>query len=190
MQTDLELVNKARLGSGAAFKELVRQHQQIVYNLAYDLTGSREDAQDLSQDVFIRAFERLDSFRGESRFSSWLYRITMNMWMNNKKRKNFQVLKMSDSLESFSDNTGKSYQPNYPDNPEVKADMAMINDHITRAMTVLSAKEKSVFVLRQFHDQGLDEIANILGISLGTVKSTLFRSLKKMQKQLSFLQSH
>jgi len=190
MQTDLELVKKAQLGSGAAFKELVRQHQQIVYNLAYDLTGSREDAQDLSQEVFIRVYERLDSFRGDSRFSSWLYRITMNMWINNKKRKNFQVLKMSTPLEHFTDSTGNSFQPGHPDNPEQKADMAMISDHITRAMTALSAKEKSVFVLRQFHDQELDEIAHILGISLGTVKSTLFRSLKKMQKELSFLQSH
>jgi RNA polymerase sigma-70 factor, ECF subfamily len=189
MQTDIELVKKAQLGSGAAFKELVQQHQKIVFNLAYDLTGNREDAKDLSQDVFIRVYHHLDSFRGDSLFSSWLYRITMNMWLNNNKSKNFKIRKMSTSLEKFPESVEQWQDSSQHSNPEQRVDMAMINDYITRAMAALSPKEKSVFVLRQFHEQGLQEIAEILGISVGTVKSTLFRSLKKMQKELSFLRS-
>lgn len=180
MPNDFELIQQAQLDHRMAFRDLVTRHQKTAYYFAYNLTGNHDDAADLSQDVFIQIYHSLDRFRGESKFETWLYRITINTWMNMKRRKNVKLHTLIESL----DHEGITLMA-ADSSPEHDTEQSLLYERIQKAMNKLSPKEKFVFVLRQLEDQKLEVIANILNIKIGTVKSLLFRALKKMQKELA-----
>ena len=182
MPNDYELIQQARNGRRLAFRDLVIRYQKTAYYFAYGLTGNHDDAQDLSQEVFLQIYRSLDSFRGDSRFSTWLYRITVNTWHNLNRKRNVKMRTLLDPLND----TAVHSSPQSNETPEHETERSLLYDHIQQATKKLSEKEKAVFVLRQFQDQKLDDIAKILNIKVGTVKSLLFRALKKMQKELAF----
>lgn len=182
MPNDNELIRLAQQGQRLAFRDLVRRYQKTAYYFALDLTGNHDDAQDLSQEVFVQIYQSINRFRGESKFSTWLYRITLNTWTNQKRKRN---ARMHSLVDPFSETTVHLQAHDHNSSPEQETDCALIYDHIRQAARVLSPKEKSVFFLRQFQEQKLQEIAEILGVKVGTVKSLLFRALKKMQKELA-----
>lgn len=175
-------IDQAKEGDMNAFRQLVENHKVRLYNLAYDLTGNRHDAEDLSQDVFIKVFNSLHKYRGESKFSSWLYRITVNTWINMRKSKHYKAQKMTEELqeEHFLMNT------NSIANPEKDTESILIQNSIQSALSGLSPREKSIFVLRHYNDLKIADISKSLGISVGSVKTLLFRAIKKMQKNLSY----
>ena len=186
MKEDLELIEKAKKGSSDAFRELVEKYGRKVYYLALDLTGSPQDAEDLSQDVFMKVSQSLHTFRGEANFGSWLYRITVNTNINHHRRKAFHAMKAVESMDERSwDQRGLSASHN----PEKSAESSMIQKHIEEALEQLTPRERAIFVLRHYEDMPLKEIAQVLDVRVGTVKSTLFRSLKTMRKYLSFYQA-
>ena len=185
MPNDFELIQQAQQGHRLAFRDLVLRYQKRAYYFAYDLTGNHFDAQDLSQEVFMQIYNSLENYRGESQFSTWLYRITVNTWSNSKRRRNAKMRALLDTLEDTNIDIQQSKDLS---SPEQQTDQSLMYEHIQQATNRLSPKEKSVFVLRQFQDQKLEDIAEILNIKIGTVKSLLFRALKKMQKELSFYQ--
>lgn len=182
MPEDFDLVHKAQTGNTAAFRELVLRYQKTAYYFALDLTGNHQDAEDLSQDVFVAIYQALPGFRGEAAFSTWLYRITVNTWYRQRRRRNAAA--NPDSLDDLSIHIADDDSHS----PENRMENRLMHEHVQRAMRRLSPQEKAVFVLRQKHEQKLDEIAGILNLKTGTVKSLLFRALKKMQKELSFYQ--
>ena len=173
------LVHRARNGDPDAFRELVERSMKFVYRLAYDLTGNRQDAEDLSQEVFLKAHRSLPSFRGTSKWTTWLYRITVNAGIDARKMKKHIVTEYDD--DSMAGGSGQS-RPNAPDRI---ADAAMIQAKIEHALSGLSPNERSVFVLRHYHDLPLRQIAEILDVAEGTVKSHLFRAVQRLQKDLA-----
>ena len=183
METERQLISRAQSGNADAFRKLVDLNKHGLYRICYDLTGNVDDACDLSQDVFVQAFQGIHSFRGEAKFSSWLYRIAVNLWLSRRRKKATHLLHFWES-ERFDDYADQ--RNGHENNPEQFAESKLMQLNISRALNKLSAREKAIFVLRHYHDLSLKEIAGILDIKLGTVKSLLFRAIKKLQKELSF----
>lgn len=178
------LIQRARNGESAAFRELVERYQKKIYYFSLDLTGNHHDAEDLSQEVFIKAFRSLDGFRGEAKFSSWLYRIAVNTRINQSRKKAYTAMKAQENLDTINWETYSG--TNASGNPEEQAHASLIQKHIDEALNALSVRERCVFVLRHYDDFPLAQIAEIMSVKLGTVKSTLFRALTKLRKELAF----
>jgi RNA polymerase sigma-70 factor (ECF subfamily) len=177
------LIDRAQRGDMEAFRELVERSKIKTYRLAYDLTGNRHDAEDLSQEVFIRAYGALKGFRAEAKWTTWLYRITMNIYYDHWRMKSKRALEYRDNLEGCSTMT---YNEQTTPGPDRKAEAGVMQEHIDRALETLSPQERSVFVLRHYHDLPLKEIAGTMKIAEGSVKSYLFRAIKRLQKELVF----
>jgi len=186
LENEKLLVERARSGEIAAFRELVEQHKKKIYYLALDLTGNHHDAEDLSQEVFIQAYRSLAHFRGESKLSSWLYRIAVNTNINKHRKKSLRAMKLGESLDEMKQDRSDVVNSGTEADPEARAEAGVMQMHIERALGGLTPRERSVFVLRHYNDLPLKEIAQTLKISKGTVKSTLFRAIRRLQKELSF----
>lgn len=176
------LIQRALGGDLPAFRQIVEEYKMIVYRLALDMTGNPDDADDISQEVFLRAYKSLPSFRGESKISSWLYRIAVNICLDHRSKKKSRLVELRDDMEGDENIARDLHQPL----PDMSAGSRMIQDHIQKALEKLSPRERTVFVLRHYNDMSLKEIAATLSVTLGTVKSTLFRAVEKLQAELSF----
>lgn len=181
---DQGLIEKARQGDLAAFRALVDEHKQTVFRIAYDMTGNRHDAEDISQEVFLKAFRSLGNFRGDAKMSTWLYRITVNACYDHRSRKAWTSMKPSE-LTGENERT-PLFHEHSSHNPEKSAEGKVIQRHIDAALKKLTPRERSIFVMRHYSDLSLKEIAEVLKISEGTVKSMLFRALKRLQQELHF----
>ena len=187
MQEERDLILLAQNGDMNAFRKLVERHQKRILWLAFDLSGNMQDAEDISQEIFVKMFKSLKKFRGESKLSSWLYKITVNTWLNESRKGSTRVKKMQEPLDENlieSQAGGLGY---LPADPEREAESALLNKRFRKAFELLSRRELSVFMLRHYHDHKITEIGKILDLSAGTVKSLLFRAVKKMQKRLECL---
>jgi RNA polymerase sigma-70 factor (ECF subfamily) len=179
------LIERSKRGDMQAFRELVEQSKVKVFGLAYNLTGNRHDAEDLSQDVFVKAYRSLPKFRGDAKWSTWLYRITVNTCMDRGRLS-------ANKATEVPYERGNDDPPNGMDcdrssiAPDRKAESSMIQQHIETALQALSGQERAVFVLRHYHDFSLKQIAQTLEIAEGTVKSYLFRAIQQLQQELSF----
>ena len=181
MNSDTYLVKQTCRGESQVFAEIVQENKKKIFYLAYDLTGSAQDAEDLSQEVFLKAFCALKTFKGEASIGSWLYRITLNAFLDRKRKLSFQAEREQQPLEEDM----KIACPAGPGNPENYAQSQQIKKHIEAALAQLSPRERAVFVMRHYQDMPGKEVGKLLNISEGTVKSLLFRAVKKLQKQLS-----
>ena len=183
METDERvLVEKARNGDMSAFQEIVERHQKQIYYLSLDFTGNHHDAEDVLQEVLIKAHRSLKTFRGNSRLSTWFHRITINTCIDLTRR-------ASPLITSSEDVPGcceRLVEPSPNSNPEERTEAERIQTHIDEALQHLTPLERSVFVLRTYHQLPVKEAAQILGRSEGTVKNMLWRALRKLQKELSF----
>ncbi len=186
MTEDQILVQRAQQGDKVAFRELVERYKKKIYYLAYDLTGNFHDAEDLSQEVFIKMFRFLPRFRGEAKLSSWLYRITVNTYLSRRRRNQVSSLLRLESFAEEGENLQNFQLDDNRSSPEQAAEETLMQQHIEQALSKLTPRERSIFTLRHYHDLPLKEIAVTLKINLGTVKSLLFRALKKMQTELAF----
>jgi len=199
MNTDIYLVQRAGSGEAAAFHQIVEQNKKKIFYLAYDLTGSIEDAEDLSQDVFLKAYRAIKNFKGEASLGSWLYRITLNAFLDRKRKLSFKMEQQQQPLEERvaseslldSRGTGLCTNPGSGDTaathetPEKYAQNKQIQVHIDAALEKLTPRERAVFVMRHYREMPGKQVAKMLRISEGTVKSLLFRAVKKLQILLS-----
>ncbi len=185
MDKDTELIERAKNGDIKAFRELVNEHKRNVYYLAFDITRNREDAEDVSQDVFIKVFRSLKNFRGDAKFSSWLYRITVNTCLSLKSKKSYRVMQNIEDIVEINDKSSelKSSQSMYP---ESHTEAGFIRKNIDKALEKLSKREKTVFVMRNFSGLSFGEIVKILKLRPGTVRSINFKALEKLRKELAF----
>ena len=184
MTDEQVLITRAQRGDTDAFRELVERSKINVYRLAYDMTGSRHDAEDLSQEVFVKAYRALPKFRSESKWSTWLYRITTNVCIDHNRSRS-KTMEYRDALTS-DDATSEPNHPRSSSNPDRSTEASMIQRNIEQALGQLAPQERSVFVLRHYHDLPLKEIAATMEISEGTVKSYLFRALQRLRRELAF----
>lgn len=163
----------------AVFRELVEAHMRSVYRLAYELTRSHHDAEDLSQDVFVKAYRSLDRFRDEADLDTWLYRITVNTYLNTRRKKSVRFMTLHEDLGDFVRSRGHDASRG--------AEAHVIRKHLDRVMKQLSPRERTAFVLRCENRLPLRETAAAMGIAEGTVKSLQHRALKKLRDGLAFL---
>jgi RNA polymerase sigma-70 factor (ECF subfamily) len=183
------LIQQAQQNDMQALRKLVERHRQNVYFLALDLCGNRQDAEDISQEVFLKAFRSLKKYRGEAKFGSWLYRITVNCAIDIKRRKKLHTLSIHEQTAEYEHPANISLRDeNAPDPLELTQGSAL-QKHIRQALNRLSSRERMVFVLRHYQDLPLREIGDMLEIAEGTVKALLFRAIKRLQKELAFYQT-
>jgi RNA polymerase sigma-70 factor, ECF subfamily len=174
----------------AAFRALLRQHQRRIYALAYDMTGNRDDAHDLAQDVFCKAFLNIQSFNGTSKIGTWLYRMTINAALDLKRSASYRASRTS---AEFNEEQPQAFGHKTWDNtlqmPDAFAHAALLEEHIQSALQTLSPQQRAVFVLRHYHDEKVADIAHTLGIADGTVKTLLHRATHTLRGVLSVLLS-
>ena len=186
MLDERELVRRVQAGDRGAFRELVESHKREVYGLAYDLCGNHHDAEDLSQEVFIKAYRAIGGFRADAKLGSWLYRITMNTHIDSKRRKSLQVISLDAPAAAARDGEMPAVLPAARGKgPDAAVGASRFHADIERALQSLSGQERTVFVLRHYHDMRIQEIASSLSIAEGTVKSLLFRSVRKLRDRLA-----
>ncbi|KAA3615699.1 MAG: RNA polymerase sigma factor [Calditrichaeota bacterium] len=184
MNEEQILISKIQSGDRNAFRTFVDNYKQDVYWMAYRLTGNHVDADDLSQIVFIKFFKSIESYRQESAVKKWLYKIAVNSFIDKKRKKVDQIMFRFSQNED--EDTYEETIISDKANPEQKTEAVIINKHINEAMEKLSPKEKSAFVLKHLQGHSLKEIAELINTSEGTVKSLLFRGVKKLQTALAF----
>lgn len=182
---ETELVKRARRGDLAAYDDLVRRYQERIYATIYHMTSNHEDANDLAQEAFIKAFHALKSFKGGSSFYTWVYRIAVNKTINFlKQRKNktqmsldnldYQVEHDPDFVALISDKT-----------PRREVNLAELQEKLNVAMQRLSEPHRLVVTLHDVQGLSHEEIAEIMDCNIGTVRSRLFYARQQMQAYLS-----
>jgi len=178
-----ELILEAQKGDGAAFEELVYRYDRKVLKLAVSYTNDEEDAKDVYQEVFIRVFRALPGFRFDSRFSTWLYRIVVNVCLSYKSRAQSRTCESLDLEDE--DGEGRSFDPVSHDLPsDQKALGSEISKHVRAALEVLSPQQRLVFTLRHYEGYKLKEIAALMNCAEGTVKKYLFTATERLRHQL------
>ena len=185
--TDLkerELIRKAKQGDMLAFEELILKHEKIVYNLALRMMNHSEDAQDISQEVFLKAYRSLQNFDERSAFSTWLYRITHNTCIDEmRKRKGKQSYSLEEELES-ADGSMQRQVADAGDTPEESLMRKEQKSEILQALDTLSEEHKAAIILRDVKGMAYEEIAEILELSLGTVKSRISRARNQLKTEI------
>ena len=172
------LVESVQRGELPAFQELVEKYKQKVYYMALDMTGNHHDAEDLSQEVFIKVYTSIKDFRGDSKLSSWMYRIAMNTCIDKTRRKRLKLVEFDDKVAE---------KPEVKDDPQKAMESLAMQKQIDQALQKLPPRQRMIFVMRHYNELLLKEIAEALQISEGTVKAQLFRAIQKLQKELAFL---
>lgn len=176
---EARIVQKVLKGDANAFEPLVTEYEKGVYNIALRMTGNSEDASDLTQEAFIKAFNSLQSFRGDSKFSVWLYRIATNVcldFLRSKSRKPTVSL-------SVEDDDGDDVQLDIADesqSPEVLLERGITRESVRRGLDSLSPEYRQILLLREIQGMSYEEIGQTLSLEVGTVKSRIFRARKKL----------
>lgn len=176
-QADADLVVAARGGDRKAFEELVRRTHADTYTLAYRLTGNEEDARDVAQEAYIRAYRGLKRFRGDAQFSTWLYRITANCaatYLGRRSRHRHEAL----------DDTVPLADPSADHDPQLRADASDLQRRLAVALDDLPPRLRAVVILRDVYDLPHEAIATELGISESAAKVRLHRARNKLREQL------
>jgi len=172
---ELIIIKKVLDGDSNAFEELVLANQKNVYNLALKMTKNEDDALDVSQETFLKAYRQLGAFRGDSKFSVWLYRMTYNLCIDFlRKKQKTQVI----SLNAYQDD-GDSMEMEIPDVKELPEDEITrqeLRKDIAESIGELKQDHREILVLREINDMSYTDIAETLAISEGTVKSRLARA--------------
>jgi RNA polymerase sigma-70 factor (ECF subfamily) len=178
MTDDLaDLVAAAREGDRAAFEELVRATQADTYTLALRLTGNTEDARDVVQETYLRAFRGLERFRGDAQFTTWLYRITANCATN-------QLGKRSKHRHELLDEESPVADERRENDPVDRTDLSLLRADLAEALRTLPPKLRAVVVLRDIYDLPHESIAAELGISETAAKVRLHRARKQLREQV------
>jgi RNA polymerase sigma-70 factor (ECF subfamily) len=172
-EDDRDAVTACQRGEREAFDRLVERYQRDVYRLCYRYVNNHHDANDMAQEAFLRAFRAIGKFRGESAFSTWLYRIAVNTCLNFRSARKPEASELPDSL---------------PDRAETAAEAVERDEMHARvrgAVARLPEKQRATLILKVYHDLTHEEVAGILGSSIGTVKANLFHALGNLRRLLA-----
>jgi RNA polymerase sigma-70 factor (ECF subfamily) len=182
MRDENELVKLASKGDEQAFEQLVKIYEKRVYTMALRLVGNADDAFDIAQEAFIRVYRSLSGFKGEAKFSTWIYRIVSNLCIDfNRRTKRFRQVPLEYSDED------ESFEISIPDDrydPERELERSEITRAVESALESLTPEHKEIFILRELNGMSYAEIADIMDLEEGTVKSRLFRARDKLRSAL------
>ncbi|MDD5140351.1 MAG: sigma-70 family RNA polymerase sigma factor [Verrucomicrobiales bacterium] len=178
---EMELVHRAQHGDLEAYDELIKRYQERIYATVYHMTSNHEDANDLAQDAFIKAFQALKSFKGGSSFYTWLYRIAVNKTINFlKQRKNRLHMSLND-LDFNTENNPDLIALISDKTPRRDAGLKELQEKLNEALLKLSEQHRLAMVLHDVQGQSHEEIAEIMNCNIGTVRSRLFYARQQMQ---------
>ncbi len=175
-QNERALIAEASAGSMGAFEELMRNHERLVYRACFCYTGNREDALDVTQEVFVKVFEKIASFRGSGPFKGWLLRLTHNEslnWIRSRTR------------HGEHDELTAANSPELEARQEADLFRMESRDLLTAALLRLNPRQREALTLRYFERMSIGEISSHLGCTQGTAKNILFRGLRKLRDQLA-----
>ena len=182
---DMQLVARCQAGDTSAFNELITRYRQRCFAMIYQMVRNEEDAWDLAQDGFVRAWRSLGSFRGQSSFFTWLYRVMTNVsldWLRKKRIEGGQEFDDSIGLRHIA--PGALTAPKPAIEPAAKLADGEVRSSIDAAIVKLSDEHRAVIVMREIEGMEYQEIADVIGCSIGTVMSRLFYARKKLQTLL------
>src|SRR5258706_10288424 len=185
---DKALVRGAQKGDMAAFEELVARHRDKIYARAFSMMRNEEEAIDLSQEAWVKGWERLRQFQGESSFGTWMTRIVINLCLDQLRKHKRQ---RTESIEAMDEESGgvERQMPVVTINPTAGLERGELRQRIDRALGQLSHEHRTVLVLHEFEELEYKEIAKVMGCSIGTVMSRLFYARRKMAVLLGDLKN-
>lgn len=188
--SDKELIERFRKGDKSAFEQLVLRHQRRVYNLAFRITGLPDEAQELAQEIFIKVYQKLDTFRGDAAFTTWLYQVAANHSKNRlkylKRRKYYSTSSVDEPIEGTNGSIEKQYKSPEP-TPEDILNSSQLQKIVQEKLNELPDAHRMVLVLRDIQGLDYDQISHITGLALGTVKSRIHRGRLELKRKLAFL---
>ena len=182
---DLGLVAKVRAGDVSAYDALVRKYERQIFRIAQHITQNREDAEDVMQDAFVKAFEKLDTFQGNSKFYTWLVRIAVNeSLMRLRRRRTGKMVSIDEDLKTEEGSVPRDFADWAP-NPEDNYNQAELASILKKTIQGLPPGFRVVFVLRDVDGLSTEETAETLGLSIPAVKSRLLRARLQLRERLS-----
>lgn len=177
-QEELETVKAVQDGNSSAFEKLVLDNQSKVYNLALRMVGNEDDAFDMSQEAFIKAYNSIQSFRGDSKFSVWLYRLTTNVCLDFLRS---ETRKSHVSLTYAEEEGDKELEiPDERFSPQTEIERRELREAVRRGLDSLMPDFRAILLLREIDGLSYEEISSTLDLEVGTVKSRIFRARKKL----------
>src|SRR6266851_300723 len=188
-QTDVSdeaaVLAQARIGDPSAFNELLRRYEGKIFRLALRITQNREDAEDVLQETFLKSYEHLDQFQGNSRFYTWLVRIAVNQaLMKLRKRKSDRTVSIDDDIDTGEDTVAREIAA-WDENPEQRYSREELNEILDTAIESLAPPYRTVFVLRDIEELSTEETAETLHLSVPAVKSRLLRARLQLCDKLT-----
>lgn len=179
--TDEELVTRSQGGDVDSFNQLILRWERPIFALAYRVLGREEDARDVSQEAFLRAYRALPGFKGEAKFSSWLYRIALNLcrdWM--RKQRRAPVQQMPEGMDPV-EMAGEAGPVESVEDLVARKELSQI---VGEAMTLLPDEQRTAIILKEYHGMTFQEIAELQGVPLSTVKTRLYQGLTVLRRHL------
>ena len=180
-RTDEELVDRSRGGDVDSFNQLILRWERPIYALAYRVIGREEDARDVCQETFLRAYRALPGFKGEAKFSSWVYRIALNLcrdWIRRQRRN--PVSQMPDDIDVL-DAIAETGPSESVEDLVARRELTTV---VEEAMAHLPAEQRTAIILKEYHGMTFQEIADLQGCPLSTVKTRLYQGLSVLRRQL------
>jgi len=180
-----QLVTQARDGDTTAFNELVRRYEGKIFRLAQHVTQNREDAEDVLQETFLKAYEHLDQFKGDSKFYTWIVRIAVNQaLMKLRRRKTDKSVSLDETIDTGEDTVTREIAA-WDEDPEQRFSRDELGSILDSAVESLEPLYRSVFVLRDIEELSTEETAEALGLSIPAVKSRLLRARLQLREKLT-----
>ncbi|AEV69215.1 sigma-70 family RNA polymerase sigma factor [Acetivibrio clariflavus] len=184
ISNEKDLVERAKSGDLEAFEQLIIGCQKKVFNIAFRMVGNYDDANELAQEVFIKAFRSIKNFKGDSSFSTWIYRITANVCLDElRKRKNRTIVSLDQDIE-LNDGDVKRQMPDNAPTPDMEAESNEVKSIVNESIQQLPDDYKSMIILRDIQGFSYDEISKIVNCPEGTVKSRINRARQALKKIL------
>src|SRR3954447_10157574 len=185
VREELALVERARKGDGGAFSSLIRRYEGKIFRLAMNITQNREDAEDVLQEAFLKAYEHLDQFQGNSKFYTWIVRIAVNQaLMKLRKRKTDRTVSLDEQIDTGEDTVAREIAA-WDENPEQQYSREELNEILTEAIEGLAPIYKTVFTLRDVDGLSTEETAEALDLTVPAVKSRLLRARLQLRERLT-----
>ncbi|SRR5574340_315143 len=179
------LLERTRSGDARAFTDLVRRYEGKIFRLAQNITQNREDAEDVLQETFLKAYEHLDQFQGNSKFYTWIVRIAVNQaLMKLRKRRTDKIVSMDETIDTGEDTVTREIAA-WDESPEQRYSREEINSILIDAIDSLAAPYRAVFVLRDMEELSTEETAEALDLSVPAVKSRLLRARLQLREKLT-----
>ncbi|MCE5314116.1 MAG: sigma-70 family RNA polymerase sigma factor [Armatimonadota bacterium] len=178
------IIQRCKDGDICAFDELVTRFQKRVYNFAYGIAGNYDDANDVAQEAFVRVFNSIGTFRGDANFTTWIYRIVTNVYLDERKKaKSHRQVSLDEYIDLDENSVSRQIEDENP-LPEQIAESKERNQAVRAAISSLPDYQRIIMTLYHLHDRSYEEIADILHLPIGTVKSRLNRARQALKEKL------